>query len=107
MGMHHVKMGAHVSFACKSMMNEGAAHVLDLIDKVGSEIERAAMIPDAMNPFYVTLARTHSCKDMDLMPFPLERRCKLRNMTGDAPHSDRVKRFPRKHSDPHTTTPPV
>jgi hypothetical protein len=85
----------------KHVVHERPAHVIDLIHEIGMEVERATVMMNAIDPCIMRLTLGHPRKDMQFMPFTLQRRSQFGNMHTHAAHTNRMQRFPRQHRDSH------
>src|SRR5262249_17439235 len=93
--------GADVVLTLEYMMDEGTAHVVDFIHEIWMQIERTAMVMDAINPLVMPLSRAHSGEDMNFMTLSVQRGGQFGHMHTHAADTNRMQRFPGKHCDPH------
>ncbi len=89
MRMNDIKW-ADVILRLENVMNEGPAHIVDLIDKVGMKVEGATMVMDTINPHVVRLSLAHARKNMDLVSFALERCGEFRHVDSHAANRNGV-----------------
>src|SRR5206468_1329471 len=100
MRVNHIER-PDVVLTLEQMMDKGPAHVVDFIHKIGLQVERTAMVMDAVNPLVMRLPRPHSREDMDLMTLSFESCPQFGHMYTHAAHTNRMQRLPRQHCDSH------
>jgi hypothetical protein len=91
--MHDVKRSQEI-LRCINVMDERAAHVIDFVDKVGVQRERAAVVMHAMNKLIMRLAGTCAGEYVNVVSLPLQSRAQLRNVGGHSSHGNRMQGFP-------------
>ena len=100
-GVNDVEMAVAIFFL-KKMPGKRTAHLLDFIDEIAVEVERAKMVPDAVNLPDTSRPITWSCEDVDLMTLALESGRQFRHMRRYASDRHRMERFPREHGYAHS-----
>jgi hypothetical protein len=92
--VNNIKAASNVVFGTEDVVNDGPAEVIDLLDEIGIESERAAVIMNTVDKFIMLLSMSHAGEDVDLVTLSLKGRSKLRNVDADASDRNGVKRFP-------------
>ena len=100
MGMDHVEAADGV-FHAVALVDEGPAHVVDLVHEVRRQRKAAAMVMDVVNAIIRRLPMSNASKDMDVVVPPLQGRRQLGHVSPNAAHGDGVQRFPREQRDAH------
>jgi hypothetical protein len=81
---------ADMIFDREEVFHERAAHIVDFVDEVGRQSERAAMIMHTVNVIVSALIVSDACEDMDLVLAPLQRRSQFSDMHAHATDRNRM-----------------
>jgi hypothetical protein len=90
-----------VIFHGEKLVDEGPAHVVDFIYKIGAQSEIAAVIMHAVNAIVARLLMAAAREYVDLMPAAVQRCRQFRDVNTDSSHGNAVQCLPRKQSDLH------
>jgi hypothetical protein len=82
-------------------MDEGPAHVVDLVHKVVVESKRTAVIVDAIDAVVVCLAVARAGEDMDLVSATFQGSSEFGNVYPHSTHGDGMESFPGKQGNAH------
>src|SRR5258708_40310416 len=83
------------------IMNKRPAHVVDFVDEIGRQLERAAVIMHSVDALVIRLVMAFARKNMNLMLAARQSGSQFRDMDAHAAHGDGMQGFPRKQGYAH------
>src|SRR3990172_3249960 len=99
--MDDIKPRALMRLRFAHEIDETVAHVVDFGDEIRMQVDRTAVIVNAVDDVVGPLARAETHEVVHFMTTTLQGRRELGDMGGDAAHRERMETLPRKKRDTH------
>ena len=96
--MDDIEGAALIGFRFAEEVDEAVAHPVRLVHEIGIEVDRAAVVVDAVDELIGALPLAEAHEHMRLVAAPLEGRGQLGHMHRHSADGDRVKTFPGKRA---------